>query len=370
MNKLIIAVLLQAFCLGARAAMGLVELPASDTAGRVTVFYPTAAEERDVRRGDVQVRLAPDAAPRQGNGALVIVSPGSSASPWLYLDVARALVEAGFVVAMPEHHADNDKDLSEPGPPSWKLRPLEVSRAIDALVKAPALAPLLQFDRVGMYGMSAGGHTALSLAGGRWSPGNFRRHCQAHIAEDFQTCVGLITQLTGGVLDGVKTRVASWVIGLKFTDDTWYEHHDPRIKAIIAGVPLAADFDPSSLSHPKVKLGIISARQDRWLVPRFHSDVVLRACANECEHLADLQEGGHGALLSPLPLFGSDLLNALVADPPGFDRAKAVPELNALMVSFFQRHLGLVDPGVSNSGDADRRTVGGPSSAKPGSRQP
>jgi predicted dienelactone hydrolase len=34
--------------------------------------------------------------------------------------------------------------------------------------------------------MSAGGHTALSFAGGRWSPAQLRRHCEAHLAEDFQ----------------------------------------------------------------------------------------------------------------------------------------------------------------------------------------
>ena len=42
----------------------------------------------------------------------------------------------------------------------------------------------ISLDKVGMYGMSAGGHTALSLAGGRWSPSLLKAHCEAHIAED------------------------------------------------------------------------------------------------------------------------------------------------------------------------------------------
>jgi len=53
-----------------------------------------------------------------------------------------------------------------------------------------------------MYGMSAGGHTALTLAGGRWSPARFTKHCEAHIAEDFAACVGLATQLRGNFLEG------------------------------------------------------------------------------------------------------------------------------------------------------------------------
>lgn len=167
------------------------------------------------------------------------------------------------------------------------------------------------------------------------------------------------------MLDGIKTTVSRWIIGLRFNDDSWYAHTDPRIQAIVAGVPLAADFDPSSLSHPKVKLGIISVQHDRWLVPRFHSDVVLRACGDACEHLADLQTGGHGALLSPLPPLRTALQNEIISDPPDFDRAKAVPELNALVVSFFQRQLGLAGPALSKMDDADRRTVRGPSSANP-----
>ena len=56
-------------------------------------------------------------------------------------------------------------------------RPHEVSRAIDAVAQDRRFAPLLVLDKVGMYGFSAGGHTALSLADGRWSPALFKQHC-------------------------------------------------------------------------------------------------------------------------------------------------------------------------------------------------
>ena len=328
-------------CMASNAAVGLVEWPSSsEIAGPVTVFFPTNAPEQNVQRGEFSMQLAVNAAPIKGNGALVVISHGSTGSPWFYLDVARALVNAGFVVAMPEHYKDNYEDAREPGPGSWIRRPLEVSKAIDAMARSPVFAPLLQFDSVGMYGMSAGGHTALTLAGGRWSPARFNQHCQAHMAEDFQTCVGLITRLTGGPLDGLKATVARWVIGLKFTDEAWYEHTDPRIKAVVAGVPLAADFDLSSLRQPKVKLGIIWAQKDRWLIPKFHSEAVLGACTT-CESLAHLEDGGHGALLSPLPPNLSGLLSDLISDPPGFNRAQATRDVNDLIVKFFIKNLGM-----------------------------
>ena len=90
-------------------------------------------------------------------------------------------------------------------------------------------------DNVTVVGQSAGGHTALSLAGGRWSPGNFRRHCQAHLEEDFSSCAGYTTRLQGNWLDGLKKQVVLGVHRQRFDDDTWYTHEDPRIAAVIVG---------------------------------------------------------------------------------------------------------------------------------------
>ena len=94
--------------------------------------------------------------------------------------------------------------------------------------------------------------TALTLAGGRWSPARLKEHCEAHIAEDFPACVGLATRLSGGLLDGLKKTIALWVIRYRFSDATWRTHTDPRIAAVVAGVPYAADFDMPSLAAPPV----------------------------------------------------------------------------------------------------------------------
>lgn len=323
----------------AHAGTGLTELPGQGGDGPVTVYYPTDAEDVAVSRGPFRLRLAPGSVPTRGNSRLVVISHGSGGAPWVHADLARALVQAGFVVAMPEHHGDNYKNTRNPGPDSWKLRPAEVSRAIDAVARDPRFAPLLALDKVGMYGMSAGGHTALSLAGGRWSPARFKAHCEANIADDFPACVGLFTRLTGGVLDGVKKAAAVNVIGQRFDDATWYTHHDPRVAAVVAGVPASADFDPASLATPRVPLGLVTAGRDQWLTPRFHSDRIVQACT-PCERIAHLPDAGHGALLSPpVPPEVMGALEAdLLADPPGFDRA-VLPEVDRRIAAFFRTHL-------------------------------
>jgi predicted dienelactone hydrolase len=241
----------------ARAATGLAELPADAISGPVTVFYPAAAPAAAVRRGPFTLDVAVYAPPASGNRRLVVISHGSPGSPWVHADLARALVESGFVVALPEHHADNYKDDSEPGPPSWRRRPAEVSRAIDRLGADPRFGPALDLDRVGMFGMSAGGHTALTLAGGRWSPSRLRSHCQQHLADDFHACAGPSLSLSGGLLDPVKLALVRTVINTKLDDGAWYTHPEPRIAAIVAGASASShshNVAPASNEHHAYRL--------------------------------------------------------------------------------------------------------------------
>lgn len=337
----LLACLLATAAACAQAGMGSQTLRGLEDDGPVTVFYPTAEADRPVQRGPFTVPLAPDAPPAAGNGRLVVISHGSGGNPWTHTDLARVLVDAGFTVAMPTHAGDHAQDGSRPGPASWKRRPAEVSRAIDAVAAEPRLASRLALDKVGVFGQSAGGHTALSLAGARWSAARFAQHCLAHLEQDFHACVGLATRLTGGWLDGPKLALARLVHRVAFAGDSaWQAHDDPRIAAAVAGVPGAADFDPASLAAPRVPLGLVTAGRDSWLTPGWHGLAVAQACP-PCERLAHLPEAGHSVLLSPLPPAHvlSPLAAALLADPPGFDRAGQLPALHATIAQFFQRHL-------------------------------
>lgn len=320
--------------------MGFLQI-AQDDGGWTTVLYPTRAHEAAAARGPFRLSWAADAAPERGNGRLVVVSHGSGGSPWVHADLARTLVQQGFVVALPQHAGDHHLAASQPGPPSWKRRPLEVSQAIDRVAAHPLLGPLLELDAVGVFGGSAGGHTALSLAGGAWSPARFRDHCMAHLADDFASCVGFTLQLHGDVLDPLKLALARFVIRWRFDDATPQRHADPRVRAVVAMVPFAADFDPASLVRPAVPLGLVIAERDVNQVPRFHVHAVVAACAPRCEVLARLAEGGHGAMLSPMPpLEPGSVAHGLLADPPAFDRVREVPRVHAAVAAFFTRTLG------------------------------
>jgi predicted dienelactone hydrolase len=339
MKKHLIFWMLCVAAYGAQAAVGLTVLPSTEERGPVTVFYPSSTPAVAFVRGPFTLNVALEASPSLGNHRLVIFSHGSGGSPWPMADFAASLVDAGFVVAMPEHAGDNYKDKSKVGPKTWKLRPHEVSQAIDAVQADARFTGLVDFTQVGVYGTSAGGLTALTLAGARWSPANFMRHCLAHMQEDFPACVGLITSLKGNWLDPVKLTVARWVHRLYFNDETWQSHTDPRVRAVIASVPIAAYIDMASIARPRIAVGLVQSAFDPWLTPRFHSNKVQSACAS-CVDIPNLPHSGHGTLMSPWPQELAQSLTPLLADPPGFDR-RQLPIVYSRMGAFFKDKLSI-----------------------------
>ena len=321
--------------------MGFMQLAQPDGAA-TTVFYPASGTEVPVRRGPFSFSWVPDGAPLKGNERLVVISHGSGGSPWVHVDLARALVRRGFTVAIPLHQGDNYLDPAHPGPVSWRTRPVEISAAIDRVARHAALASQLSLDAVGVFGGSAGGHTALSLAGGEWSDERFKAHCDRNIEQDFSSCVGFLTLLQGNALDPLKIWVARRVIDWRFSDATVQRYRDRRIAAAVAMVPFAADFIPESLARPAVHLGLVIARRDVNQVPRFHVEMIEKACTPRCEVIMDLPDGGHGAMLSPMPPLGRGSIEEhLLADPPSFHREQAIAELNGRIADFFVRHLAV-----------------------------
>lgn len=321
-------------------AIGVTQLPAP--AGPVTVFYPAEATAPEARPGPAPIGAMTDAvsnaAPAPGNRRLIAISHGSGGSPSNFADLTRVFVAHGFTVALPEHAGDNWHSLRAAGPASWKRRPREVTQAIDAVAADARLAPLLDCQRVGVFGLSAGGLTALTLAGARWSPAQWARHCDAHIAEDFPGCVGLITELTGGWLDPLRIGIARRMIRWKFGGDAaWQSWTDPRIRAAVAAVPLVTPIDMASLARPEIPLGLVRAGRDAWLTPRWHADA-LRAACKSCVLVADMPQGGHGSLISPQPEGLSARAKRLLGDPPGFDRA-SLPAVYEAIARFFIENL-------------------------------
>ncbi len=286
----------------------------------ITLVYPTAAVAQAVTYGAFTVQIASNAAPlpaastaASGKRALIVLSHGTAGSALPEHTLAATLARAGFVVAQPEHRGDNWQDFSRAGPDSWKTRPQDVSETIDAVARDPELAPLVDTRRVGVHGMSAGGVTGLVLAGAQWRMLNLIQHCAQNLDEDIGFCLnGLATQPSVQLLR--KSQFAMSRMLTETTAPTRFKtlhgganpsassdpRPDPRIAAVSLSVPVGVIFTPESLARIRIPVALSSSGDDGVLLPRFHSQHVLKHCT-PCTTLSDHPQAGHFDWLSPWP---------------------------------------------------------------------
>jgi predicted dienelactone hydrolase len=340
------------FCKAALAQVGMSSIQVG--ALPITLVYPTEANASPVSFGSFVLNVARDAQPLTKMHRLVVLSHGSGGSGIPDHGLASALARAGFIVAQPLHAGDNFRDASKAGPVAFQTRPNEVLQTIDALAKHPQWSARLALDQVGVHGMSAGGVSGLALAGGQWRTLNLVQHCNRVQEADEGFCYG-------GAISGVarQERAASLnraknVPEMFLPSDIKLLHGglmpsaskpevrpDTRISAVTLSVPLAAIFSAESLSRIKIPVGLVTAKNDQVLVPRFHSDHVLAHCKS-CQRLADLP-AEHFDLLSPWPEAAAREAAAGQVrgglPTPGFD-AKLRDAAFAQIVQFHLKHLG------------------------------
>ncbi|WP_066262036.1 alpha/beta hydrolase family protein [Hydrogenophaga flava] len=341
--------------LAALAAQAQVGMSAWHVQARqVTLIYPTQAESRLQSFGPFTIDVAINAAPLEGRQRLIVISHGTGGSAIADHALAAALARAGFVVAQPQHEGDNWQDTRQAGPESFRRRPQEVIEVIDALARDPKWSARIDFSKVGVHGMSAGGVTGISLAGGQWRMLNLVRHCQAQSKTDESFCFQ-------GAKDGaaraerqaqydraryvpeffLPAEVKTVHGGRTPSKESAEVRPDPRIASITLAVPLATIFSAESLARIRVPVGVVSAQRDEVLVPRFHSDHLLAHC-KACTRLADLPGAGHFDVLRPWPESIAREVAALQvrggAPVPGFD-GRLREAAHAKIVAFHRQHL-------------------------------
>lgn len=308
--------------------VGVLQIEAPDPEGKpisVTLFYPTSDKPRLIWAGTSFLRVAPKGVIAAGQHPLVVISHGTGGAPTSHVNTALALAEAGYVVAAPIHNGDNFQNESTVGTTEWIVdRARELARVNDFLLIEWKDRTSLDPQRIGVFGFSAGGTTALVTLGGTPDFARISSHC----ATDPEFVCQLMRQ-------DLRTPAASeWV-------------HDPRVKAAIVVAPgLAFTFEPSGLSSVRSHVQLWQGNADTF-VPPTNADIVRRLLPGSPEfYLVD--SAGHTSFLPPCNMVTAALLpKRLCVDPPGFDRRAFHKEFNASVVSFFNRNLSA---GVQQSG--------------------
>ncbi|MBP0617026.1 alpha/beta hydrolase family protein [Jiella mangrovi] len=149
----------------------------------VTVWYPAQAGGKPITLGASPFFEGTDAsrdAPiSAGSFPIVLLSHGiglagyAEALSW----IATPLAKAGFVVAAPSHPGSGGPERSAAEAIKLWKRPQDLSNTLNAIGRNAVFKPHLQLNEVGVLGLSAGGSTALEIAGARIDPTRLAGYC-------------------------------------------------------------------------------------------------------------------------------------------------------------------------------------------------
>ena len=175
--------------------------------------------------------------------------------------MASALAHQGFIVAAVNHPGTTSKDRSAPAAAQLWQRPVDIRRAIDAVLAQPDQFGNVQPSRIAVVGHSLGGWTALEVAGARFDPVRFAQDCKVH--SQLAPCAvyqqmnpastpAAQAQLAADLSDKRVSAIVSLDLGLSrgFTDQSLAAVSVPTL-VIAAGVPsteLPAELESDDLA--------------------------------------------------------------------------------------------------------------------------
>jgi predicted dienelactone hydrolase len=150
----------------------------------MVVWYPATTTAPAQLIDDSPVFLSAsavrDAPPTAGEHPLVVLSHGYRGNWSNQMWLATALVDQGYIVAAVNHPGSTTHDRSPQAAAQLWQRPVDLRRAIDAVLAQPGQFGAVAPQRIAVVGHSLGGWTALEIAGARFDPERFAEDCKVH----------------------------------------------------------------------------------------------------------------------------------------------------------------------------------------------
>jgi predicted dienelactone hydrolase len=288
------------------------------------IWYPSDATASAQRLGLFEQTVAAGAAVAGRRLPLIVISHGTGGSFEGHYDTALALAEAGFVVAAITHTGDNHRDQSQVG--RLENRPRHIKVLIDYMLATWRQHDALDQRRVGMFGFSAGGFTAVVAIGGVPDLRTVGPYCEAH--PDEWSC---------RMLKERKINVSASASSPAGPPPTWV--HDPRIAAAVIAAPAVGyAFSAEGLAGIKIPIQLWRGDSDEILPhPNYAQTVYDRLPAKPEYHV--VPNAGHFAFLAPCSASLAVMVPDICKDPEGFDRTAFHKELNPAVVAFFKAKL-------------------------------
>ena len=190
---------------------------------------------------------------------------------------------------------------------------------------------LIDPDRIGVAGFSAGGYAALMVVGAVPRFDLYVGYCQRHPKDP--DC-GLLQKLQS---EGTATAALA---GLQSSFDRWGKPAAPNVKAAFVMAPLSLVFDKAGLSHVDRPVYLYYGQDDQVLLPQenaLHIAPLIKTLAGTTM----IPKAGHYVFLAPCSPQLSQDAPELCKDPPGVDRIAAHQQINASALAFFRKALGV-----------------------------
>lgn len=281
-------------------------------------FYPSNAPPKISKVDGYQIDATEDVTVAMGRFPLLMLSHGNTGTPLALHDLATSLARKGFVVVAVIHPGDNYLDHSRLGSLSNLYgRPLQISEAISAALMDPILSAYIDARQVGVIGYSAGGETALILAGARPDLKRLRKYC----------------------LERPQDRDACTRQGELIADrDDLRPEADPRVGALMLMAPLSLMFGRHTLADVHVPVLLYSGDGDQLLALDKNAEALARKLP-QAPNFKLLAGAGHFVFLAPCTEEQQVSTPALCTDAEGVDRVDIHRSLSVDAVRFFTETL-------------------------------
>lgn len=286
------------------------------------IWYPSSAEPSRGSEIMLGQAVAIDGPVEGDSLPLIVISHGHDSSMDAHAHTGLALAEAGYVAVALTHPGDNHENRLTRASDWLVSRPADVSATLDYMVSGWPQADVIDAERIGVFGFSMGGYTALAAAGALIDIELAAQYCR-DVPEEL-TCAP-------SALDDVDpVELAPRLIAVV---------GDPRIAAISAAAPgYGYAFDQDALSNVSVPVQIWSGAED-VLVPHASNGAILAANLPTLPNVHVVEGADHAAFSIVCPdsirQYDRHFWNLYCVDAEGFDRGEFHQQLHHELVEFF-----------------------------------
>lgn len=292
-----------------------------DTPIEIAIWYPSNDRMKVSQFGLALQRVAMDGTIPDKQYPLIVISHGTGGSLYNSYDTAIALADSGFIVASLTHTGDNIRDKKYSFTQRNQIeRTRHISRVIDFMLDEWTGRQSVDPTRIGIFGHSSGGLTALLSTGG---------------VADWKR-VGLFCEKNPMDWGCLRAQQHNSAKDLNPGHSTLIHGPDDRIKAAVVVTPaLAHAFSIEGLSAIAVPIQLWVGGKDEIVT----TANLLPSLFSKPVDYHFVEGAGHFSFFAPCNFVISVVAHLICKDADGFDRREFHAEFNASVRSFFQEHL-------------------------------